>query len=254
MSMLVDSARYVFRYTLTKFDAFQAFGAAGRTGAGHLPHSVVYPLATYSPWITDTAFQRFYKEIKGSTLVDPYRCYELWSLARESAKLPSGDFIEVGVWRGGTGSLIAAQANRCVDGAVTYLCDTFTGVAKAGASDRHYKGREHADTSKEAVLALARRLELHRIEVLEGVFPDESGIFVADKRFRFCHIDVDVYQSGLDVLEFVWPRMVRGGMVVFDDYGSLSTGGITQLVNEQRVEADRLMLHNLNGHAIFVKL
>jgi O-methyltransferase len=43
-------------------------------------------------------------------------------------------------------------------------------------------------------------------------------------------------------------------MVVFDDYGCLSTGGITRLVNEERSKTDRLMLHNLNGHAVFVKL
>jgi len=31
-------------------------------------------------------------------------------------------------------------------------------------------------------------------------------------------------------------------------------GGITRLVNEERSKTDRLMLHNLNGHAVFVKL
>ena len=47
------------------------------------------------------------KQIKQNTLVDVYRCYELWSLAVRCAELP-GDTLEVGTWRGGTGALLAA--------------------------------------------------------------------------------------------------------------------------------------------------
>jgi len=41
--------------------------------------------------------------------------------------------------------------------------------------------------------------------------------------------------------------------VIFDDYGCPATPGVTQFVNERRSEADRLVLHNLNGHAIMIK-
>ena len=61
-------------------------------------------------------------------------------------------------------------------------------------------------------------------------------------------------RCGREILAWVWPRLATGGIVVFDDYGFLSTGGITRLVNEERSKTDRLMLHNLNGHAVFVKL
>jgi O-methyltransferase len=77
---------------------------------------------------------------------------------------------------------------------------------------------------------------------------------VADSTFRLCHIDKDVYESGKLILDWIWPKLVRGGLVVFDDGGALSTGGITHLVDEERCKPDRLMVHNLNGHAVFVKL
>ena len=46
-----------------------------------------------------------------------------------------------------------------------------------------------------------------------------TGASLATKRFRFCDIDVDVFQSAKDILDWIWPRMVIGGVVVYDDYG-----------------------------------
>jgi O-methyltransferase len=104
------------------------------------------------------------------------------------------------------------------------------------------------------VAALARKLDLPNVQILTGTFPEDSGAAIANVTFRMCHIDVDVYESGREILNWVWPRLLPGGIVVFDDYGFLSTGGITRLVNEERGKRDRIMTHNLNGHAVFVKL
>jgi len=65
---------------------------------------------------------------------------------------------------------------------------------------------------------------------------------------------VDVYQSAKDVFDWAWPRLARGGIVVFDDYGFRSCEGATRLVEEQRGHPDRVTLHNLNGHAVVVKV
>ena len=48
-------------------------------------------------------------------------------------------------------------------------------------------------------------------------------------------------------------RYAKGGIVVYDDYGFSACEGITRYVNEQVKEADRVVLHNLNGHAIVIK-
>jgi O-methyltransferase len=48
-------------------------------------------------------------------------------------------------------------------------------------------------------------------------------------------------------------RLVTGGFVVFDDYGFKGCEGVTRFVNEQRLKPDRLVLHNLSGHAIAIK-
>jgi O-methyltransferase len=113
----------------------------------------VSPGATYAPWLSDKNFQKTFEMVKNYTMVDKYRCFELWQLVAESAKF-QGALIEVGVWRGGTGALIAksAELNGIKD--TLYLCDTFGGVVKAGNKDSRYTGGEHANTSKEIVQEL----------------------------------------------------------------------------------------------------
>jgi len=216
-----------------------------------IPHAIVIPRATYSPWLTEPAFREDYGLVYKNTLVDIYRCYELWSLTGQTLRTP-GDILEVGVWRGGTGVLMALQARRVNSKAKVYLCDTFSGVAMAGDRDSHYKGGEHSDTSADIVENLVAKTNLENVEILVGMFPADSGSILQQNNFSFCHIDVDVYESAKATFEWVWPRLNRGGIVVFDDYGFLRCGGVTKLVNELSAPG-RTFVHNLNGHAIIMK-
>src|SRR5262249_22034404 len=117
-----------------------------------------------------------------------------------------------------------------------------------------YAGGEHADTSEQEARDLAASMGLRNTTVLKGVFPDETGSAIADRRFKLCHIDVDVYESARATLDWVWSRLAPGGLVIYDDFGNLSTSGVTKHVNDQIGLADRIVVHNLNGHAIVMKL
>jgi O-methyltransferase len=180
-----------------------------------------------------------------------YRCYELWTLLQNVASIP-GDIIEVGVYRGGTGALLAKRVAQLRLDATVYLCDTFAGMVKQGEKDPHYRGGEFSDTSEEAVQALLNTVGAPA-QTVRGIFPDESGPRVPSSAVRFCHIDVDVFQSAEDVLAWVWPKMPKGGIVVYDDYGFADCPGIVEHVDKQRGMPDRVVIHNLNGHAIVVK-
>ena len=216
------------------------------------PYETVHPRATYAPWRRDQAFLHVYRQVQNRTLVDVYRLWELWTLVEQAAKA-DGALLEVGVWRGGSGALIARRAEDCGLDSPVFLCDTFRGVVKAGERDPHYRGGEHADTSREDVQRFLDKLGLSRAVLLPGVFPDETGDRIADRRFALCHIDVDTYQSAADILDWVWPRLNVGGMVVYDDYGCAVCGGIARHVEEQRSRPGCLVLHNLNGHAVLIK-
>jgi O-methyltransferase len=216
-----------------------------------------FPSANYAPWQGDESFMKIYNQIKDNTLVDIYRCYELWQLIQKAQSLNSrAAVLEVGVWRGGTAGIMSQQLSNLQSKAVLYLADTFTGVAKAGVNDSFYTGGEHSDTSQEIVEdVLKNKSRYPYYKILKGIFPDDTahGISI-DEQFALCHIDVDVYTSAKDILEWVWERLITGGVVVFDDYGFHSCTGVTKLVDEYRNHADRQIIHNLNGHAIMIKL
>lgn len=232
-----------------------------------LGYGELRPDANYRPWELDDGFLTIHNAVSDHTMVDQYRCYELYQLLQQTLRRQRdggiGDVLEVGVWRGGSGALLArtAQLHQASgvnesggDAATVWLSDTFSGVVKAGTEDPYYKGGEHANTSEETVRHLLRTMELDNCRILPGIFPDETAAEVAGRSFCFCHIDVDVYQSAKDILRWVWPRLQQNGMVVFDDYGFWGCEGVTKLVDEERYADDRIFLHNLNGHAVLIKV
>src|SRR5262249_16068792 len=72
-----------------------------------LKYGGIYSQSAYSPWKGDAAFRQMFSSIRSHTLADEYRCYELWQLCGQIGALDSGDVLEVGAWRGGTGCLLA---------------------------------------------------------------------------------------------------------------------------------------------------
>jgi O-methyltransferase len=214
-------------------------------------HKQVVPSASYSPWETDKEFKKIYDIARNNTLVDIYRCYELWALVKRAVAL-QGDILEVGVWQGGSGAIMG-EANKKATSSTLYLADTFKGVAKAGKQDTIYKGGEHADTSETIVKKLMQKAGLTKYKILKGIFPDAFKNKLDIKKLKICHIDVDTFESARGVFEYAWPRMVSKGVVVFDDYSAWGCEGVTKYVNGLNLK-DGVFIHNLNGHAIMIKI
>ncbi len=216
-------------------------------------YSIQIPENFFSPWLNDELFNKTYEIVKYNTFLDIYKLYELWRVI-EQIKDKEGHILEVGAWRGGSACLIAKKCK--VEGLknTVFIADTFFGLVKSGSKDGTYSGGEHADTSVDTIKKLAKEMDLDNTHILKGIFPDETGKEISKLKFKFCHIDVDIYQSGKDVFYWIWKRMVKGGIVIFDDYGGLLTDGITKFVNEEFINKDRIVIHNLNGHAVIIKL
>lgn len=213
---------------------------------------LIFPKNTYNPWFDDEKFMEIYsKYVKPNTLVDIYRSYELWCISNR-IRNENGSIIEIGVWKGGTGFLLADTLN---DQNVLYLCDTFNGVVKTSNKDNFYKGGEHDDVDIDNVKDLFSFFDKKNIKILSGIFPDETSKEISFKeKFKLCHIDVDAYDSAKDIFEWVWPRLITNGYVIFDDYGFASCEGITLLVNEiVHTRKDLHFIYNVNGHAILIK-
>lgn len=222
---------------------------------GDYQYDQITPYADYAPWLQDKEFMKIYSRIKDYTLVDIYRCYELWQMVENiHAIYPSVSFLEVGVWKGGTSGIIGRKLALLDSTNNFYLADTFSGVVKATEKDAFYKGGEHADTAMEIAEGIIKSV-YRNYKILKGIFPNDTAAIISkEERFGLCHIDVDVYQSAKDIVDWIWDRMIIGGAIVFDDYGFHTCTGITKYVNEQKEKSDRAVIYNLNGHAIIFKL
>ena len=101
-----------------------------------------------------------------------------------------------------------------------YLFDSFTGVKKVTKKDHDYlKKNQYADASKKTVIELIKKMNLKNTEVIKGIFPDDFKKKFRNKKFAFCHLDLDSYESTKGCYNWVWNKMVKNGIIVFDDYG-----------------------------------
>jgi O-methyltransferase len=240
---------------LIKQIAFELIRATGElpTNTPEVRHGpVLLENATYSPWLSDRYFPIAMERVWGYAAPDRLRCYELWSLVQQSKKLNGGAIVEVGNWRGDTGCFIAQAAAYFGIPNRVYLCDKFE-RSQVPSTDQRAESDKAGKSSKSAVEALVARLRLENVLIVPGNFPAETAVQVDEPGFRFAHICVDD-QSAKEVLEYLWPRLLPGGVVVFRYYGTYGCTSLTRLVNDAASLRDRIFIHNLNGHGVFVKL
>lgn len=177
-----------------------------------------YPYWTYSPWLEDW-FQQIYGKIRHQTIVTEDRCYIIHQFCRHCAGI-EGDYAECGVYKGGTAFLIAdTLINNNIQDKVVHLFDTFTGMPTIANDDPSGLTEGYfGDTSLDAVKDYLRLFPL--VVFHPGVIP-ETFKALDGKRFAFVHIDVDLYQSVKDCCEFFYEQLSSGGVMIFDDYGSM---------------------------------
>jgi O-methyltransferase len=182
----------------------------------------------FSPWLGQGEFRRYYDIAAPKTLVSADRCYVLYTLLRQAIHV-KGEVWECGVYKGGTAAMIAAVLEDNCPSKRLHLFDTFEGMPETDAEkDRHGKS-DFSDTTLEAVTSYIRHDDLCVIH--KGLIPDTfSGLESA--QIAFAHIDVDIYKSIMDCLQFIWPRLSFGGFVIFDDYGFPSCPGARAAVDE----------------------
>jgi hypothetical protein len=154
------------------------------------------------------------------------------------ATLPlSGSIAEVGVYQGTTARLIAELKGE----KKLFLFDTFEGMPNKKISTKDdWELNTHTDTSLSHVQKYLSAYS--NIFFIQGQFP-ESIVNSSDtspihnEKFCFVNLDVDLYQSTLDGLEFFFPRLVDGGRLVSHNYNLKdSPGGRTPGVKKAFLE------------------
>jgi predicted O-methyltransferase YrrM len=120
---------------------------------------------------------------------------------------PSGAFVEVGVYRGGSAVMFYDLAQE--QGRDVFLFDTFTGIPERSPIDSHLVG-DFADTDAKELID---RMPMAKFCI--GKFPDTD---CHTGPVAFAHIDCDQYVSTKAAIDAFYPRMIKGGIMAFDDW------------------------------------
>lgn len=139
----------------------------------------------------------------------------------DTVKHLDGSIVEMGVFLGKT---LRALAEHCPE-KQCYGFDTFEGmpVESWKATDGHKPGDfNEADYEKVA------QLMPENVTLCRGIFPESAkGI---DPRVCFAHADFDLEKSMVDAIAWLMPRMVPGGMIVFDDWNKKTMPGVDNAI------------------------
>ncbi|HWV98676.1 MAG TPA: TylF/MycF/NovP-related O-methyltransferase [Candidatus Acidoferrum sp.] len=147
--------------------------------------------------------------------------YNLYGLAKATAGLP-GALAEAGVYRGGSARILCAVKGS----APLYLFDTFEGMPHVNpATDGGFRRGDFEDTACEDVTKYLSRFE--NVHIYKGIFPESAqGQEPSNQQYRFVHLDLDICESTYKALDFFYPRMVAGGIIVSHDYSNLTVPGV----------------------------
>ena len=187
----------------------------------------------------EDAFVDIYEKTSEYTLTSVERMYALYAAVRHVIERDiAGDFVECGVWRGGSCMLMAlALRNLGHEDRRIFLYDTFAGMTRPGAHDIRQRDRQEQLTRWE----VSRRddhnewayasLEEVRRNLASTGYPEDNLVFVqgevegtlpdrAPERIALLRLDTDWYESTYHELVHLYPRLEPQGVLLLDDYGS----------------------------------
>jgi O-methyltransferase len=132
-----------------------------------------------------------------------------------------GEFAEVGVYKGFTAKLI----HRYAPERMLHLFDTFEGfTSQSVRAEQSVTGflveeGHFADTSLLQVKKYISPINSN-VFLYPGYFPESIPPRFVESRFAFVHLDADLYEPIYKGLEFFYPRMTVGGILIIHDYNA----------------------------------
>lgn len=166
----------------------------------------------------------------GETMIGYKRLTNIEDCIRDIAKNKvRGDFIETGVWRGGAGIFMRAliDAFQLHDKKV-WLADSFEGLPPPDQSN--FPEDQDSDLHKFKELAVSEETVKNnfkkygllddKVVFLKGWFKD-TMLVAPINELSLLRLDGDMYESTIDVLFNLYPKLSVGGYCIIDDYGAI---------------------------------
>jgi O-methyltransferase len=176
------------------------------------------------------------------SLITPDRLDNLRRAVEMTRDLP-GDMAELGVYRGGSARVIAEVCPE----KVLHLFDTFAGLPYGEWEQYDPKGLLKAGDFACSLEEVKTNLVGCNVEYHQGRFISNPEGIIGP--LSFVHIDCDLYDVARDGIHYFWPKLVRGGIIYFDDYGCDFTG-VTTAVDRQMLPEWIEKQYDVNGFQI----
>jgi O-methyltransferase len=197
------------------------------------------PIGSEFPVEAGVADRELLQAVKPFTMTSNARLWALLAAVRYACRNNiEGDFVECGVWRGGSSALMTlglaleGDASRTV-----WLYDTFQGMTEPSAVDIEEQSGQTAETllastpmgdgnnvwahaTKEDVLSTFRTLAIDttRVRLIEGDVRQTLSTIRPDT-ISVLRLDTDFYDSTRIELDVLFPLLSPGGVCIIDDYG-----------------------------------
>jgi len=179
-----------------------------------------------------------YKKVKPYTMTSAERIFSLCDAVTYIHNQDiNGDVVECGVWKGGSMMAIAGTLASLGDTSRNlYLFDTFEGMTPPSNNDVDING-----TSAMELLSKSEKTEDTSVWCCAGLdvvkqglgmvnYPKDKIHYVqgmveetipehAPEKIALLRLDTDWYESTKHEMEHLFPRLVKGGILIIDDYG-----------------------------------
>ena len=152
---------------------------------------------------------------------DATRLHLLAAEAIYQAFLDEGDFIEMGVYRGGSALWMAHALMQSKSRRTLHLLDSWEGLPEVAEQDQGalLAGGYFNNATEGQVRALLDSLQIGQCcRTYKGWFKDT--LHAIPGPFALAHVDGDLYESCKVCLDHVLPRMTLHGSIIVDDYGT----------------------------------
>lgn len=210
----------------------------------------------------DESMKRVVAAVAAYTLTSPERVGALVNATRYVvANGIAGDVVECGVWRGGSAMAVALTLRELGDSSRRlYLYDTYEGMNAPTEHDVAYDGTSAAgtfagqrlsDDSSEWCRSPIGEVETNlvstgyprdQLRFIKGKVEDTIPQHLPDGPIALLRLDTDWYESTRHELKHLYPRLVRGGVLMIDDYGHWA--GARKAVDEYIAEQKLCLLLN----------
>lgn len=198
-----------------------------------------YTITLISDITGDQEFMKLYNLCKPYTMTSIERMYALYnSLNYVVNNKIEGDFLECGVWKGGSSMMIAEfLASKNITNRKLYMYDTYEGMSAPTENDLNLEGKSADKMLKSssknvsdsvwcysALDEVKKNMSLTKfsqdnIVYVQGKVEDTIPNVIPKDKIALLRLDTDWYESTKHELTHLYPMLQSKGVLIIDDFG-----------------------------------